>query len=129
MQCFLCPGQSFHFSMVVKICLCLGIFFTYPVMLFPVIKIIENYFLPDANQKPCKGVSISCLSSLILPFSSSLFSFYGKSQNFKRSLKDLAILLFTEFMLTSPEHEKDGVHRQTFLMICDFADFFSVLES
>ncbi|XP_025087505.1 amino acid transporter AVT3B-like isoform X2 [Pomacea canaliculata] len=48
-------GQSFHFSMVVKICLCLGIFFTYPVMLFPVIKIIENYFLPDANQKPCKG--------------------------------------------------------------------------
>ncbi|XP_070197202.1 uncharacterized protein [Littorina saxatilis] len=43
-------GTGLDFGMMVKSCLCLGIFFTYPVMMFPVIKILETYFLPDAAK-------------------------------------------------------------------------------
>ena len=42
-------GAGLDFGMLVKSCLCLGIFFTYPVMMFPVIKILEAYLLPDLS--------------------------------------------------------------------------------
>lgn len=48
-------GSGFDFGMLVKSCLCLGIFFTYPVMMFPVIKILENYLLPDAGKSVWKA--------------------------------------------------------------------------
>ncbi|KAK7096982.1 hypothetical protein V1264_004024 [Littorina saxatilis] len=51
-------GTGLDFGMMVKSCLCLGIFFTYPVMMFPVIKILETYFLPDAAKFVWKAVSI-----------------------------------------------------------------------
>ncbi|KAL8570274.1 hypothetical protein ACOMHN_011296 [Nucella lapillus] len=48
-------GTGFDFGMMVKSCLCLGIFFTYPVMMFPVIKLLENYLLPDAGKSVWKA--------------------------------------------------------------------------
>jgi len=48
-------GDGFNFSLVVKSCLCLALFCTYPVMMFPVMSILERYFLPDANKSMWKG--------------------------------------------------------------------------
>ncbi|KAK7496453.1 hypothetical protein BaRGS_00012375 [Batillaria attramentaria] len=48
-------GLGLDFSMLVKSCLCLGIFFTYPVMLFPVNRILETYFLQDGGKTVWKG--------------------------------------------------------------------------
>lgn len=48
-------GLGVDFSMLVKSCLCLGIFFTYPVMLFPVNRIMETYFLQDGGKTVWKG--------------------------------------------------------------------------
>ncbi|CAG5134824.1 unnamed protein product [Candidula unifasciata] len=48
-------SSGFGFSLVVKSCLCLALFFTYPVMMFPVMKILEHYFIPDAGNTAWKG--------------------------------------------------------------------------
>ncbi|BFZ24128.1 hypothetical protein BsWGS_27167 [Bradybaena similaris] len=48
-------GSGFDFGLVVKSCLCLALFFTYPVMMFPVMKILEHYFIPDAGKTVWKG--------------------------------------------------------------------------
>ncbi|XP_048775829.1 uncharacterized protein LOC125680372 [Ostrea edulis] len=49
-------GESqVDFAMVVKTFLCLALFFTYPVMMFPVMKLLENYFITDAHKKILKG--------------------------------------------------------------------------
>ncbi|ELT99255.1 hypothetical protein CAPTEDRAFT_221555 [Capitella teleta] len=39
-------GTSLDFAIVVKSCLCLALFFTYPIMMFPVIKLLEVKVLP-----------------------------------------------------------------------------------
>ncbi|XP_022253203.1 amino acid transporter AVT3B-like [Limulus polyphemus] len=42
----LSKGGGMNFAMLVKVCLCVSLFFTYPVMLFPVTKLLENRCLP-----------------------------------------------------------------------------------
>ncbi|RUS78351.1 hypothetical protein EGW08_013902 [Elysia chlorotica] len=48
-------GTGLDFSLVVKSCLCVALFCTYPVMMFPVMKILERYFIPDAHKSFWKG--------------------------------------------------------------------------
>ncbi|XP_062577527.1 uncharacterized protein LOC134239364 [Saccostrea cucullata] len=49
-------GESgMDFAMIVKSFLCLALFFTYPVMMFPVMKLLENYLIVDAHKKILKG--------------------------------------------------------------------------
>ncbi|XP_064608068.1 uncharacterized protein LOC135472479 [Liolophura sinensis] len=48
-------GESLDIAMIVKSCLCLALFFTYPVMIFPVVKILEGHFLPSAETRICAG--------------------------------------------------------------------------
>lgn len=49
-------GESeVDFAMVVKSFLCLALFFTYPVMMFPVMKLLENYLIKDAHKNILKG--------------------------------------------------------------------------
>ncbi|XP_076468194.1 uncharacterized protein LOC143299009 [Babylonia areolata] len=48
-------GTGFDFGMLVKSCLCLGVFFTYPIMMFPVVKLLETYLLPDAGKSVWKA--------------------------------------------------------------------------
>jgi len=38
------------FPLLVKLCLCLSLFFTYPVMMFPVVQIIEKRFKPQFSS-------------------------------------------------------------------------------
>ena len=60
LQVFACvlSGDGFDFGVLVKLCLCLGVFFTYPVMLFPVTQILQSHFLPDAGKYMWKGVRV-----------------------------------------------------------------------
>ncbi|KAK2170514.1 hypothetical protein LSH36_2g01039 [Paralvinella palmiformis] len=44
-------GSSLDFAVLVKVCLCLGLFFTYPIMMFPVIELLEKKLLPDPEKK------------------------------------------------------------------------------
>ena len=43
---------------LVKSCLCFSLFFTYPVMMFPVVSIIESRLMPDPNKNEKHGVSM-----------------------------------------------------------------------
>lgn len=44
-------GSSLDFAILVKVCLCLGLFFTYPIMMFPVIELLEKKLLPDPEKR------------------------------------------------------------------------------
>ncbi|KAH9514000.1 ADP/ATP carrier protein [Bulinus truncatus] len=46
---------SFNFAVVVKSCICFALFLTYPVMMFPVMKILEHYFILDSMRSVWKG--------------------------------------------------------------------------
>ncbi|XP_046372025.2 amino acid transporter AVT3B-like isoform X1 [Haliotis rufescens] len=48
-------GQSIDFSMIVKSFLCIALYCTYPVMMFPVMKILERYTITDADKNYLKG--------------------------------------------------------------------------
>ncbi|GFO11588.1 proton-coupled amino acid transporter 1 [Plakobranchus ocellatus] len=48
-------GTGLDFSLLVKSCLCVALFCTYPVMMFPVMRILEHYFIPDAHKSFWKG--------------------------------------------------------------------------
>ncbi|XP_046553447.1 amino acid transporter AVT3B-like isoform X2 [Haliotis rubra] len=48
-------GQSIDFSMIVKSFLCIALYCTYPVMMFPVMKILERYTITDADKNYWKG--------------------------------------------------------------------------
>ncbi|KAK3798097.1 hypothetical protein RRG08_034653 [Elysia crispata] len=48
-------GTGLDFSLIVKSCLCVALFCTYPVMMFPVMNILERYFIPDAHKSLWKG--------------------------------------------------------------------------
>ena len=47
------------FPLLVKLCLCLSLFFTYPVMMFPVVQIIEKRF-KHLFASTVAGVSKAC---------------------------------------------------------------------
>ncbi|XP_041359455.1 amino acid transporter AVT3B-like isoform X2 [Gigantopelta aegis] len=61
-------GQSVDSSMIVKSFLCLALYFTYPVMMFPVTKILERYFLPDADKQYWKGNIMRAILVVITGF-------------------------------------------------------------
>lgn len=48
-------GDSLDFALVVKTCLCLALFFTYPVMMFPVIGILEKKLLTKPGENILYG--------------------------------------------------------------------------
>ncbi|KAJ8298168.1 hypothetical protein KUTeg_024699 [Tegillarca granosa] len=52
-------GDSFDFAMIVKSFLCLALFFTYPVMMFPVMKILETYLISEPHKHYMKGSELS----------------------------------------------------------------------
>ena len=45
------------FPLLVKTCLCFSLFFTYPIMMFPVLKIMEDKLLPGQNTEAYLAVS------------------------------------------------------------------------
>ena len=89
---FLSVGVGFDFGMLVKSCLCLGIFFTYPVMMFPVIKIMETYFLPDAGKSVWKAVRYNV--SLSWYFNTSPLSLFFVFLEASSRLSHLVLCLF-----------------------------------
>lgn len=48
-------GKALDFAIMVKSFLCLAMFFTYPVMLFPAIKVLEGYFMQEPEKTFWKG--------------------------------------------------------------------------
>ncbi|XP_013395814.1 amino acid transporter AVT3B isoform X1 [Lingula anatina] len=79
-------GQSLDFAIVVKSCLCLALFFTYPVMMFPVMNILEKRFLPKAKEKLWQGnllrlfvVTLTGLIVLAIPNFANLMALVGAS--------------------------------------------------
>ncbi|WAQ99762.1 AVT3C-like protein, partial [Mya arenaria] len=48
-------GESIDFAMIVKSCLCLALYFTYPVMMFPVMKLLDGYLIWEPENNKCKG--------------------------------------------------------------------------
>ena len=55
----ICFCWSGIFPLLVKMCLCFSLFFTYPVMMFPVVQIIEKRW-PAMSSSYIAGVSPSC---------------------------------------------------------------------
>lgn len=57
-------GTGIDFAMIVKLCLCVALFFTYPLMMFPVTQIIERLMFPrrrPATDKESHGFSFYAL--------------------------------------------------------------------
>lgn len=48
-------GKALDFAIMVKSFLCLAMFFTYPVMIFPAIKVLEGYFMQEPEKTFWKG--------------------------------------------------------------------------
>lgn len=76
-------GASLDFAIVVKSCLCLALFFTYPVMMFPVINILEKKILSDpsrvwpGNFLRFAMVALTGLIVLAIPSFSNLMALVG----------------------------------------------------
>ncbi|XP_060064830.1 uncharacterized protein LOC132545171 [Ylistrum balloti] len=77
-------GDSIDFAMIVKSCLCLALFFTYPVMMFPVMKILEGYLFVDGESQIWKGnalrlfmVLVTGLTVLLIPNFANLMALVG----------------------------------------------------
>ncbi|CAL1530913.1 unnamed protein product [Lymnaea stagnalis] len=47
-------GDGFNLAVLVKSCMCLALFLSYPVMMFPVMKTLEHYFILDPDRSICK---------------------------------------------------------------------------
>ncbi|XP_028406584.1 amino acid transporter AVT3B-like [Dendronephthya gigantea] len=54
-------------SIVVQVTLCIGILFTFPLQMFPVVEIAENYFLKDTRRRTTVTASYSCDESSLRP--------------------------------------------------------------
>ncbi|XP_077984384.1 uncharacterized protein LOC144439017 [Glandiceps talaboti] len=74
------------FPFIVKSCLCFSLFFTYPVMMFPVVRILEKKFLPDKDGSLLKGnmlrivmVSITGVVVMAIPNFGTLMALVGAS--------------------------------------------------
>lgn len=77
-------GDSIDFAMIVKSCLCLALFFTYPVMMFPVMKILEGYLFANVENQIWKGnalrvfmVLVSGLTVVLIPNFANLMALVG----------------------------------------------------
>ncbi|XP_068701699.1 uncharacterized protein [Montipora capricornis] len=75
------------FPKVVQLCLCFSLFFTYPIMMFPVVLLLERKFLPDGGKssyyagsvlRAC-AVLLSGIVVLCIPNFSTLMAFFGSS--------------------------------------------------
>ncbi|XP_071951586.1 uncharacterized protein [Antedon mediterranea] len=53
------------FPLLVKSCLCFSLFFTYPMMMFPVSRIVENIVVHDPLRNLNKGNMIRCMMVLV----------------------------------------------------------------
>jgi len=59
-----------EWAIVVKLCLCIGLYLTYPMMLFPVNEVMENFFLSDKLSRPnCIFRTTVVIFSAILAYS------------------------------------------------------------
>ncbi|XP_006819511.1 uncharacterized protein LOC102806055 [Saccoglossus kowalevskii] len=75
------------FPILVKTCLCFSLYFTYPVMMFPVVKLLEKRLLPDNKDKSyLQGnilrfimVTVTGLVVLAIPNFSTLMALVGAS--------------------------------------------------
>ncbi|KAL5012999.1 hypothetical protein ScPMuIL_011550 [Solemya velum] len=79
-------GDSVDFSMIVKSCLCLALFFTYPVMMFPVMHILEGYLIKEPKVHKWKGnilrvvmVLSTGIVVLLIPNFTNLMALVGSS--------------------------------------------------
>ncbi|KAK2188576.1 hypothetical protein NP493_128g04002 [Ridgeia piscesae] len=79
-------GDSLDFALVVKTCLCLALFFTYPVMMFPVIGILEKKLLKNPAENRWHGnllrfgmVFVTGLVVLAVPNFANLMALVGAS--------------------------------------------------
>lgn len=77
-------GDSIDFAMIVKSFLCLALFFTYPVMMFPVMKILENYLFVGAEKTIWKGnvlrvfmVTVTGITVMLIPNFANLMALVG----------------------------------------------------
>ncbi|XP_045203873.2 uncharacterized protein LOC123556878 isoform X2 [Mercenaria mercenaria] len=77
-------GESLDFSMIVKSCLCLALFFTYPVMMFPVMQILDGYLIWEPENNKGKGnvlrISMVVLTGfivLMIPSFSNIMALVG----------------------------------------------------
>lgn len=75
------------FPEIVQLCLCFSLFFTYPIMMFPVVLLLERKFLPDGGKssyyvgsvlRACV-VLLSGIVVLCIPNFSTLMAFFGSS--------------------------------------------------
>ncbi|PFX16353.1 amino acid transporter AVT3C-like isoform X1 [Stylophora pistillata] len=75
------------FPAVVQLCLCFSLFFTYPIMMFPVVLLLEKKLLPDGGKssyyqgtilRACVVV-LSGIVVLVIPNFSTLMAFFGSS--------------------------------------------------
>ncbi|XP_071125600.1 uncharacterized protein [Mytilus edulis] len=58
-------GDSLDFAVIVKSLLCLALFFTYPVMMFPVMKILEGYLMSNPEKHIWRGNALRVIMVLI----------------------------------------------------------------
>ncbi|CAH1776436.1 unnamed protein product [Owenia fusiformis] len=77
-------GESLDFALMVKSCLCLALFFTYPVMMFPVINILESKIISNPKENLWKGnilrfsiVSLTGIIVLLVPNFANLMALVG----------------------------------------------------
>lgn len=77
-------GDSVDFAMIVKSCLCLALFFTYPVMMFPVMQILDGYLIWEPEKNIGKGnllrISMVLMTGfvvLIIPSFSNIMALVG----------------------------------------------------
>lgn len=75
------------FPEVVQLCLCFSLFFTYPIMMFPVVLLLEKKLLPDGGKSNYYSgcvlrvcvVLLSGIVVLCIPNFSTLMAFFGSS--------------------------------------------------
>ncbi|KAG1714430.1 Amino acid transporter AVT3C [Nymphon striatum] len=81
---YIVRSSSLNFAMLVKVCLSLSLFFTYPVMLFPVIKLLEFRLLSNSEPQVFQEnllrfilVSITGLVVIAIPNFANLMAIVG----------------------------------------------------
>lgn len=79
-------GKALDFALMVKSFLCLAMFFTYPVMLFPAVKVLEGYFIHEPEKKFWKGnilrfIVVLCTGAIVIaiPNFTNLMALIGAS--------------------------------------------------
>lgn len=77
-------GSGMDFAMIVKLFLCISLFFTYPVMMFPVTRLLETRFLDGKDNKIFQQnllrlllVALTGLIVILIPNFANLMAFIG----------------------------------------------------